>query len=94
MKYSNNDFDYLLKLKCAKFNKISPYKSKSTNLLISKKAKFMYVKIYQEGFFSNYFYGFVINKNQKSVIKLYRPSDGAFLLLGLRMPTLINYIFC
>jgi len=86
----NKDYQYIKSKKNLLFSihkKIIEIKSKET--LNCKFLRFFFLELYQEGFMSNYYYGFSITSKCKSNVKLFRPSDRSFLSFSLSFPGLL-----
>ncbi len=93
MKLYNKDFNYISLKKQIKFKKTNLFFQNKSKPVKSKKVKFVFLRLYQEGFFSNYFYGFLILNKLKKKLTLYRPTDGSFFVFSLSMPSLIQFLF-
>lgn len=89
----NKDYNYIIsKKKIAVLQvhkKILAYRSTNKELILSRAVKFVFLDLYQEGFFSTHYYGFFISSKNRTKIKLFRPSDRSFLKFSLNFPGLL-----
>lgn len=54
-----------------------------------KYLRFVFLELYQEGFVSNYYYGFSLTSKFNRNTKLFRPSDRSFFKFSLGFPSLL-----
>jgi hypothetical protein len=90
----NKDYNYITyKKKIAVLcvhKKILEYRSTKKDLsCLPRAVKFVFLDLYQEGFFSTHYYGFFISSKNRTKIKLFRPSDRSFLKFSLNFPGLL-----
>lgn len=89
----NKDYNYVsYKKKLMLFRvhkKILEYQNlKKEVSCLSRAVKFVFLDLYQEGFFLTHYYGFILSKSQTK-IKLFRPSDRSFFKFSLTFPGLV-----